>query len=132
MPRVIRLNPDAIIYDETRLREFMANHSFHGVFSNCLQVDCEESFLLMTDFLAFRPKETDFDKWIEDKNTHAELWCSSVFGDMVRSNKVGWIQRISYTGACRIAQADIGHTHEGWPVKLDYIIKGKDEHHAQR
>ena len=85
----------------------------------------------MADFLAFRPNETDFDKWIGDGNTHAGTKCTSVFGDMVRSNKVGWIQRMS-TGESRIAQADIGHTHEGWPVNLDYIIKGKDEHHAQR
>ena len=79
----------------------------------------------MADFLAFRPNETDFDKWIGDGNTHAGTKCTSVFGDMVRSNKVGWIQRISYTPSCRIAREDIGHTHEKWTIKLDYIIEGR-------
>ena len=125
VPRVIRLNPDAIIYDESRLKGLMAQPSLHGIFSNCLRVDCSHNFVLMTDFLVFRPREANYDKWFEEKINHAEEWCSSVFGDMARSDRAGWIQRISHHPSCRIAQEDIGHTHEKWTVKLDYIIDGR-------
>lgn len=125
MFRVIRLNPDTIIYDETRLRGFMAQPSVHGVFSNCALIDCNRRYQLMTDFLAFRPIETNYSKWFENNSSHSESWCSSVFEDMVRNRKVGWIQRYSKSTACRIAQRDIGHTHEKWTAKLDYIIEGQ-------
>lgn len=138
--RVIRLNPDVIIYSETRLRRLMGQSWIHGVFSNCLQSFCDEyatvpcldtrRYILMSDFFAFRPDKvrTNYPTWLEHRlsaNDWAEGWTSTSFKDFISSGNFSWIQSYSNTSSCRIAQEDIGHSHERWWVKLDYILEGR-------
>ena len=134
--RVIRLNPDTVVYDETRLRRLMAQPSAYGVFANCLNTFCDQyatrpcsekdDFHLMTDFLGFRPDKALYDRWFDlGVQNHAETWCTFSFDPIVRSGNFSWIQSYSNTTACRIAQEDIGHTHEYWAVKLDYVLAGR-------
>ena len=131
---MIRLNPDAVIYDETRLRGLLAQPSVYGVFANC-NTFCDEnaiepcddskSFLIMTDFLAFRPDKALYHRWFENSLKHSESWCSQSFLPILESGNFAWIQSYNNISACRIAQEDIGHTHEKWTVRLDYVIAGK-------
>ena len=132
---MIRLNPDVIIYDEARLRGLMANSSVYGVFANCINTFCDpyairpctdkSDFHLIADFFAFRPNKAQYNRWFEFTLKHAESWCSHSFGPIVQSGNFAWIQSYSNTTGCRIAQEDIGHTHEKWTVRLDYVVAGR-------
>lgn len=120
---VIRLNPDVIVYDETRLATAMQNKGCFAVLSNCASV--EEGAIVMSDFFAFRPKlAAHGKKWIEqlevrdpDAQYQAEGWTTSLFLDSYLEGKRYWIQSYG-NGGCRIDQPDILHGHYNWEDQI--------------
>ena len=147
---MVRLNPDVTVYDESRLRGLMARPAVHGLFANCLQTHCDEfappglcgdsqSYLLMSDFFAFRPdRARPYDGWLtyrgRDDMDWAEEWTSLAFEPMVSSGSFAWLQSYSNSSSCKVSQEDVAHSHEKWTVKLDHLIAGRTScpgHHYQ-
>ena len=147
---MVRLNPDVTVYDESRLRGLMARPAVHGVFANCLQTHCDEfappalcsdaqSYLLMSDFFAFRPDRVrPYDGWLTYRGrgdqAWAEEWTSLAFAPLVDGGRFAWIQSYSNSSSCKVSQPDIAHSHERWPTKLDHLLAGRTScpgHHHQ-
>lgn len=112
---VIRLNPDVMIFDDTRLVSAMSNSSYHLIGSTCKAG-------LMTDFVAFRPSQVEYKRWNQEWNVEkimAEVWSSTAFRNILNSNKVFWLQNTPNISSCRIIQFDILHDHKSrWEEQL--------------
>jgi hypothetical protein len=116
---VIRLNPDVMIYDETRLARAMLNTSIYAVLSNCGLVDDGNHITIMSDFFAFRPSMVNYKKWNRNwQAVHAESWATHAFDYLVKEGHSYWVQRYSLTPTCRTSQPDVLHGHFNWEDQI--------------
>jgi len=130
---VIRLNPDVLVYNSSRLQQMMANKTACGIFANCNPVVCENrcaerAYKIQTDFTVFRPKCLDKTEvlntafYLKNQEMNAEKHATKIFKPIVRSGRAQWLFKHNEgTTKCRVNWAgqhsgDVEHRHE--PCKI--------------
>ena len=121
---VIRLNPDTMIYDDTRLASYINNNTCTVVLAN----GDNRGILVLSDFFAFRPDRVDYSRWDRAyTSAHAETWTTKAFSYLVSSNQHMWIQATPAWCMWRVSQADIVHAHYKWE---DQVYRFFDPSHV--
>jgi len=110
---VIRLNPDVIIRDDTKIIAGIIEPAFDGIFVNCKQ----NGKKLHTDWSAFRPSaipfnKTNFTKLNEIGN--AEEHFTFLMSAVLESGKIQWLPgaRPKRPGMCMILGDSVVHYHQ--------------------
>jgi len=110
---VVRLNPDVIIRNETRLLALMHDPDAEGIFADCWARKCERNCtgnLLNTDFFALRPHALpDRTSW--PKILNAEEAFTKAMESTMKKGKDRWLlYQKKNRGGCR-TQGDVEHNH---------------------
>lgn len=133
---VIRINPDVIFYDETRLFNLMENPQVRGVFQNCL---CPRhgrgAHLTHTDFFAVRPEYVDEQafadwKWRAKHGHWAEEQATAAFQHIYDSGHWANLKAPPvYHPYCRLQDGGVWHSQStcenslrklGWEARFNH------------
>ena len=121
---VIRLNPDTMIYDDTRLASYLNNNTCTVVLAN----GNNRGILLLSDFFAFRPDRVDYSRWDRAYMVwNAERWTTNAFSYLISEQQHIWIQATPAWCMWRVSQADIVHAHYKW---ADQVYRFFDPSHV--
>jgi len=111
---VIRVNPDVLIHDESKLLSLMGDPGNWGVFADCTNHMCKDHSgcrgRIHTDFFAVRPEHVDkdaFKNW--NRAPSAERQANVAFSNIIEARREAWIWGNHIDGACRIRGGGIWH-----------------------
>lgn len=143
MLRVIRMHPDIIIRNSTRLLHNIKNNTWiDGIFSKCWEFSTfSYTSLIRADFYAYRVPSVQSSRWsmLKSQYSNIEHYTSHVFRELARVGRVTWLetpmtgvtagmtsqqqQSQSQSESCRVSAVDIKHYHLDWEGLLHELIK---------